>query len=361
LAAQPPNLPALRRALTRWYRANHRVLPWRAAPGERADPYHVLVSEAMLQQTQVATVIDYFNRFVERFPTVETLASAEEQAVLRLWQGLGYYRRARHLHATAKRIVSDFGGQVPGTVEQLLQLPGVGRYTAGAVASIAFDRPAPIVDGNVSRVVSRLMRVEEAVDSPTGQRMIWDWAERLLPGRGVGDFNQAMMELGAVVCTPRNPGCLTCPVRRHCRAAEAGVAESLPIKAGKAKQKRVTHQVIAIERRGKWLFEQRGSDGLWAGMWQMPTHEAEGDAIAAIAERTGLALGDAVEVERFSHQTTHRKITFVVSRCEAAGGRLRRGGGVWRRLDAVDDLPLAKPQLRVVGMLNQDGGNAGGG
>ena len=206
--------------LLRWYDAHRRDLPWRIKNGSREtlDPYRVLVSEAMLQQTQVATVIPYFDRFIGRFPTFRALADADEQDVLRLWQGLGYYSRARNLHAAAKRIVREFGGEMPRTAEALRQLPGVGRYTAGAVASIAFDCPAPIVDGNVARVLCRIDRIESdpRTDKPTLEE-IWRRAEQILPAARCGDFNSALMELGATVCTPRNPKCLICPMKKGCR------------------------------------------------------------------------------------------------------------------------------------------------
>ncbi|MEX0744483.1 MAG: A/G-specific adenine glycosylase, partial [Phycisphaeraceae bacterium] len=270
-------LPRLRRALRRWYVANHRALPWRTPPNGGAvppDPYHVLVSEAMLQQTQVATVVAYFERFIAAFPTVEALATADEQQVLRHWQGLGYYRRARHLHAAARRIAADHAGRVPDTVDALLALPGVGRYTAGAVASIAFDRRAPILDGNVARVLARWFAVDELIDQPAGRATLWRLAERVLPQRSVGDFNQALMELGALVCTPSAPKCDTCPVASLCDAKRAERVAELPRRSPRKVPRAVRHVVAAVERDGRYLFEQRPGDGLWSNMWQLPTHES---------------------------------------------------------------------------------------
>jgi len=395
----PPTDPAaaraLRRALLTWYRKHHRKLPWRPEPGPgnavRVNPYHALVSEAMLQQTQVATVIPYFERFVGELPTVRHLADADEQRVLRLWQGLGYYRRARNLHAAAKVIVADFAGEVPADVATLLKLPGVGRYTAGAIASIAHGSRAPIVDGNVARVFARVFHLESPIDSPAVQKRLWALAEQLVPDRSPGDFNQALMELGALVCTPKNPCCLTCPLRNLCGANERGDAERLPVKLPKKKPRAVTHIVVAVRRNGKYLFEQRPASGLWSKMWQLPTREdatpeaipttansrrvrrggcaktaektnAEGrapasgaakkdatDSVAAwFAERFGITPGPLSIAYDFTHQTTHRTIRFVVLTADATAGRTRPGTGRWLRLDQLDDLPLPNPQRTAI-------------
>ncbi|MEX0654684.1 MAG: A/G-specific adenine glycosylase [Phycisphaeraceae bacterium] len=360
-----PRLPQFRRRLLAWYDQHHRRLPWRLSPNPESrtpnptpNPYHTLVSEAMLQQTQVATVVPYFHRFLEAFPTLEALAAAEEQQVLRLWQGLGYYRRARHLHAAAKAIVDRHAGRVPDTLDALLALPGVGRYTAGAVASIAFDRRVPILDGNVARVLARLFAVDEPIDQPTTRTALWELAEQVLPRQRVGDFNQALMELGALVCTPRQPQCLVCPLRGECAAREAGREAELPRRSPRKAPRAVRHVVAAIERGGRYLFEQRPSEGLWSNMWQLPTHEAldgeVADALPAwVAERYRLVCEAGEPCEPFTHQTTHRTIAFVVCPLRVNGGRLRPGRGVWRKLDALDDLPLANPQRKVITMLRQ--------
>lgn len=386
---------ALRRALLAWYRKHYRKLPWRPEPGPgnaaRVNPYHALVSEAMLQQTQVATVIPYFERFVGVLPTVQHLADADEQRVLHLWQGLGYYRRARNLHAAARMIVDDFAGQVPADVATLLSLPGVGRYTAGAIASIAHGTPAPIVDGNVARVFARVFHLEAPIDSPAVQKRLWALAEQLVPDRSPGDFNQALMELGALVCTPKNPGCLTCPLRNQCAANERGDAEQLPVKLPRKKPRAVTHIVVAVRRSGKYLFEQRPASGLWSNMWQLPTWEAAppeairtaansrrvthgGTANAAdqnnatgrapasgaanpndaaavsawFADRFGVTPGKLTVTHDFTHQTTHRTIRFVLLTAEAVSGRTRPGAGRWLRLDQLDGLPLPNPQRAAV-------------
>src|SRR5512134_738690 len=218
---------AVRRALLAWYRRERRDLPWRRT----RDPWAIWVSETMLQQTRVETVIPYYERFMQRFPNVAALADADTDELMSHWAGLGYYSRARNLKAAASQVVREHGGRVPGDVEALRALPGVGRYTAGALASIAFDRPAPIVDGNVARVLARLLDLDLDVRSPAGQRRLWAEAEALANGPSPGDLNQALMELGALVCTPRTPRCADCPVRRRCRGRAAGRAEALPVKA----------------------------------------------------------------------------------------------------------------------------------
>lgn len=349
----------MRRGLLRWYDRHHRKLPWRAAA---PDPYHVLVSEAMLQQTQVATVIPYFERFIDAFPAVADLAAADEQRVLRLWQGLGYYRRARHLHAAAEMIADRFGGRVPSTVGDLLELPGVGRYTAGAIASIAYGRRAPILDGNVARVLSRWFEIETPVGSVPGRKRLWELAEEVVDDARPGDFNQAMMELGALVCTPREPKCGRCPVADHCRAHRAGRAHELPIASPRKPRQAVTHTILALRKRdGRYLFERRPERGLWSNMWQLVTSEAAvADMGAWVRERYGVRVAKPQAAGGFVHVTTHRDISFVVMHCEVTGGRTRRGVGVWRRLHHVDDLPLAKPQQRAISLLAAQRTGAGG-
>lgn len=276
------------RRLLAWYGRSRRDLPWRVGPasprGACPDPYHVLVSEAMLQQTQVATVIPYFRRFLQAFPTIADLANADEQDVLRAWQGLGYYSRARNLRTAAQTIVRDHGGRVPSTVEALRSLPGVGAYTAGAVASIAYDCRAPIVDGNVARVLCRVDRIETDPRDKHTLANLWRRAEEILPKSRLGDFNSSLMELGAMVCTPRSPRCMTCPVSAHCQAFAAGVQDRIPAPR-KSKQPPLLHRdVLCVRSRCSdggeegWLIEQRPSRGRWAGMWQFVTIERMGSA-----------------------------------------------------------------------------------
>ncbi len=350
--------------LLAWYDRSRRDLPWRVPPGSGADvaldPYHVLVSEAMLQQTQVATVIPYFRRFLAQYPTAAALAAADEQAVLRAWQGLGYYSRARNLQAAARRIVADHGGRVPDTVEGLLSLPGVGRYTAGAVASIAFGRRAPILDGNVARVVCRLDAVRADPREPATREVLWARAEAILPAGAVGrfgDFNSALMELGATTCTPRSPRCLYCPVRDHCEAAAAGIqAEVPPLRKGKPTPL-VRRWTFCIESDGRFLVEQRPVKGRWAGMWQFVTVEAGegGPTAAVVGDRFGLTVTVPRPIGRVAHGLTHRRYEFDVFRCVASGPLPVVAPRRWASVADLSALPLPKPHVRVVGLISGDG------
>jgi len=349
---------AFRRRLLAWYHKHRRDLPWRAMNGRSVNPYHVLISEAMLQQTQVATVIPYFHRFTEAFPTVDALAEADEQRVLTLWQGLGYYRRARNLHAAAKTIVGDFDGEVPMSVDDLLKLPGVGPYTAGAIASIAHGTRAAVVDGNVERVFARLMLITDPINAPATKKRLWSLAEELVPKSSPGDYNQALMELGATVCTPKVPKCFVCPVREHCRGVQETNPETLPIKLAKKKPKDVTHIVIAAERNGKYLFEQRPAVGLWSNMWQLPTWEEPPKNFSqqALCEwfenRFGMLLGKLHLTSDFKHQTTHRTIQFTVFEASVRSGRMKRNTGKWHGLKQLEHLPVSNPQARTISLLN---------
>lgn len=352
-----PRAARVRRRLLAWYDKHQRSMPWRAIKGQTPNPYHVLVSEAMLQQTQVATVVAYFDRFVEALPTVGDLANAKEQQVLRLWQGLGYYRRARNLHAAARVIVQDHGGMVPDTVEALLKLPGVGRYTAGAIASIAYNQPAPILDGNVARVFARLFLIEQPIDDAQTRNTLWRLSEDLVPKKRPGDFNQSVMELGALVCTKANPSCDTCPLSGECDARQSGRVSEVPVPTKRKAPVAVHHHIFAVERNGRFLFQQRPATGLWSNMWQMPTVEdwsakVEGKTIKQwMHDQLSLETTSPMLIDAFKHQTTHRTIRLHIWHMKATSGRLRPGSGKWRRLNQLDDLPLSNPQRQAVQML----------
>lgn len=340
--------------LLKWYDSARRDLPWRVpAPGsDGPPPYHVLVSELMLQQTQVATVVPYFLRFLARFPTAVDLAAADEQEVLRLWQGLGYYSRARNLHRAAKRVVADHDGFVPSTVEALLALPGVGRYTAGAVASIAFGRRAPILDGNVTRVLCRLHAVADDPRRPAVQQRLWAAAEAILPATRVGDFNSALMELGATVCTPRAPKCLVCPVADHCRARAMGVQDRIPLPRTAEPTPHERRAVLCVRRRGTWLIEQRPATGRWAAMWQFVARPSPRRGVKA--SPPPVPVGPSCRLGRVEHQLTHRRYTFDVRWCEAADAAsvpALSGPHAWTTLDGLAAFPLPKPHLRIAELL----------
>jgi A/G-specific adenine glycosylase len=353
------------RALLKWFDQSRRDLPWRlprdAAPDARLDPYYVLISEAMLQQTQVSTVVPYFQRFCKAFPTLQSLADADEQQVLRLWQGLGYYSRARNLQAAVRKILSNFDGQLPDTVQDLQSLPGVGRYTAGAIASIAFNRRAPILDGNVARVLCRIDRIESDPREPATRDLLWQRAEQMLPEEGnrVGDFNSALMELGATVCTPRNPQCLICPVRQFCRAFADGVQDRIPAPKKSRINPLEKRWTFCIARRSKagehWLIEQRPGKGRWAGMWQFVTLEAttKKPSPSILKSATNVSASGLEHAGQIQHSLTHRRYTFDVYTCQTNDGKLLKSDRprIWVTLNDLDRYPLPRPHQKIVELL----------
>lgn len=307
----------LRRALLTWFRKNARDLPWRRTK----DPYAVWLSEIILQQTRVEQGLPYFQRFLKAFPTVHALASASPERVLKLWEGLGYYSRARNLHKTAKIVAREFGGVFPSTSKDLQALPGIGRYTAAAIASIAYGRRAAVLDGNVMRVLSRLFDVDACVDEGKVRALLWEMAEDLVPRASPGDFNQAIMELGARVCTPKSPQCACCPVRAYCTARVRGVQESRPLR--KSRKPAPHHQMVAgvVHRDGKYLLVRRPENGLLGGLWEFPngrvrkgeTHRA---ALARVMrECLGASATVGERVATVGHAYSHFTITMNVYRC----------------------------------------------
>lgn len=288
-----------RRDLLRWYRRHHRQLPWRAT----RDPYRIWVSEIMLQQTRVETVLPYYARWLRAFPTMHALARAKADRVLKQWEGLGYYSRARNLHRAAQTVVREYSGKLPRTAEGLRQLPGIGRYTAGAIASIAFGERVPLVDGNVARVFSRVFALTANVKTPRTMEALWQLAEKLLPARNPGDFNQALMELGALVCTPANPRCEVCPMRRVCVARARGLVDQLPNRGRPTTAERVVVSAALVRRNGSLLMQRRPERGLLAGMWELPT-----------LGRGRFRKGKPVLELR--HMITNRRITLRVFECQ---------------------------------------------
>ena len=342
-------------ALATWFRANARTLPWRGPIGAPRDPWAVLVSETMLQQTQVARVLERFPRFMQRFPTAQSLAAAPEHAVLAEWAGLGYYRRARNLHAAARMIVDRFGGAVPRTLDDLLQLPGVGRYTAGAVASIAFGDVAPIVDGNVARVLLRVHGRKARVDDRETQRFLWEQAANLAAAgakgrQGAGVVNEAIMELGATVClpAPASARCEECPLARWCVARISGTQARIPLPKAAANRKTVyCASAVVVEVGGRVLLEQRGDDGMWAGLWQTPTIENADrpPTRAELARAVGVAARELRACGGFTHITTHRAVEFRVFAGAAMPVRKR---GRWVAREGLGELGLSSAQRRVL-------------
>ena len=345
-----------RGALLRWYRANRRDLPWRRT----ADPYAIWVSEIMLQQTQVATVLPYYRAFLERFPDVATLAAAVENDVLAQWTGLGYYRRARSLHQGARDVMRLHGGKIPADAVTLRTLPGIGRYTAGAIASIAFDCTEPILDGNVRRVLSRWFGIDGAgLGKGEEERRLWDLAGHLVRGSSPGDLNQALMELGATTCLPREPACTACPLRNACFARANDAVERLPSATPRKKSITVRVGVAVIRRSGKVLLERPDDVNPFRGTWDLPAVELDGIGFATEAltrrldqrHRVGVAMGACLG--HATHGILHRRL-----KLEAHGGALRHGRVAdsrdlsWVALNRLADHPVSGATLKVLALVD---------
>jgi A/G-specific adenine glycosylase len=346
---------SVREKLLAWYRANRRDLPWRRT----RDPYAIWISESMLQQTRVETVLPYYERFLARFPDVETLAGSELEDVLGLWTGLGYYSRARNLHRAAKAVVEQHGGALPDDPEALRALPGIGRYTAGAVASIAFDRPEPIVDGNVARVLARLHEIRDEIGGRDAQKRLWEEAAALAQGPDPGALNQALMELGATICTPRAPRCIACPIMDACLGLRAGDPESLPRKAPKARAREIEAAAGLVVRGGRALAVRRPEAGLLAGMWELPGGELEAGEGAAgalartLAERLGLQFAEARLLGSIEHVFTHLRLRLHVFDCRGVRGRVRLrhfSEHRWLSLPALAALPQGGPTRKALAL-----------
>jgi A/G-specific adenine glycosylase len=335
------------RLALRWYRAAARDLPWRRR-ARASDPYAVWISETMLQQTRVQTAIPYYERFLAELPDVLTLAEAPEERVLALWSGLGYYRRARMLHAAAKALVREYGGALPAEPEELRRLAGVGAYTAGAIASIAFGKRAPLVDGNVARVLSRIFCIEEDVKTSAGMARVWALATDLMAevpdeAGAPGAWNQALMELGATVCTPGVPRCAECPVASECLARARGMAESLPRKTPKRAPRRVARVAIVVASESRVVLARRRGDALFGGLWEPPAADAaERDALAS---RLGVDAARLRASGRVEHVLSHRRLDVEV--LVAPMGRRRRWTPPGPDYDAVEAVPL--DELRTKG------------
>ena len=337
--------------LLAWYDRHRRTLPWRAPPGERTAPYRVWLSEIMLQQTTVATVGEYFRRFVERWPTVEALAAAPLDDVLSAWAGLGYYARARNLHACAQVVAEAHGGRFPEDEAGLRALPGIGPYTAAAIQAIAFDHPASAVDGNVERVIARLHALETPL--PDVKPEIAARAAKLVPQSRAGDYAQAMMDLGATVCVPRTPRCVICPLMAGCKARKQGIAEELPRRAPKAlKPTRRGLAFVLARKDGAILLRKRPEKGLLGGMDEVPSSAwREGRFVEATA------LGEAPVPARWQvmdglvrHTFTHFHLELTVARATATTARLGEqvAGAVWCPLDRLTERALPTVMRKVI-------------
>lgn len=351
--------PVTQRLLT-WYAVHARQLPWRG----HADPYAIWISEIMLQQTRVETVIPYFERWMQLFPTVASLAAADLQAVLVAWEGLGYYSRGRNLHKAAQMIVKEFGGEIPRIVGELRRLPGVGRYTAAAVASMAFDRDEAALDGNIRRVLSRVFNVDIPARSPEGERRLWELASGHLPSGQAGDYNQAWMDLGSAVCTPRDPDCVHCPLADVCQARALGVQNERPVLAAKTPIPHYTVTAAVVERDGQVLIARRPENGLLGGLWEFPggkLHAGESlpDGLRReICEELGaeIAVGEPFGVYR--HAFTHFRITLHAFKCTLVAGEpspLEASDLRWVIPDDLPSFPMGKVDRQIAANLLSGG------
>ena len=349
-----PEPTAVARALLAHYGHTKRDMPWR----QTRDPYAIWISEIMLQQTRVATVIAYYERWLQRFPTLTALAQAPVDDVLSAWAGLGYYSRARNLHKGAREVVERYGGQLPSTAEQLRTLPGIGRYTAGAISSIAFNQQEPVVDGNVLRVLSRVYEIDTPIKSSATQREIWELARQLVPAEAPGDFNQALMELGATLCTPSSPSCLLCPLGGGaaglCGAAAAGRQQELPVTSKRTPVDQlpvIDATAVWIQRRKAVLLVRRHPNGLYGGMWELPW--------ANSAEQLSATVGLPVTVRgerpaaRHEQQLSHRRFRIEVWPALLGKGRVHPDSARydlyrWQPLEHLTQIALSTAMRSIV-------------
>ena len=353
----PPEMPdsrwkrSLRRRLLTWFQDHARDLPWRRT----RDLYHIWVSETMLQQTQVATVVPYFQRFVERFPNITSLAAADEEDVLRLWEGLGYYRRARNLHRAAQQVVQQHHAQFPADFDTLLSLPGIGRYTAGAILSIALDQRLPILEANTTRVLSRLLAFHGDPSQRVGQHLLWAFSESLLPRKRVGEFNQSLMELGSEICIPRKPNCERCPVRMLCAAHRQGEQLSIPISRRRTQTEHVVEAAVVIRRGSRVLLRRHEDRERWAGLWDFPRFPFDPDAtnnghqqlVDKSRELTGFEIEPVRQLTTIQHGVTRFQITLQCHLAQCVSGRKRGPHLSWRMPHELEYLPLSVTARKI--------------
>ena len=340
MPAVPLNPAAIAPLLLAWYGQVGRDLPWR----HTSDPYCIWLSEIMLQQTTVTAVVPYYQRFLARFPDVATLAAAPIETVIDAWAGLGYYSRARNLHTAAQRVMSDYGGTFPSSLEELTDLPGIGRSTAGAIRAIAFGERGVILDGNVRRVLVRLFALDGDPRSTVAEKQLWAWAEALTPFERADDYTQAVMDLGATCCTPTKPTCLICPLAVHCRAFAQGRQAELPAKRKTKEVPTVIQVALLLERDGRWRVERRPLSGMLGGLWEFPTCVVEGEndpATIAAALAATYGVSDIRATGQVAHAYSHFKVDLrlYAGRVEE-WGRVAEGEAEWVVSEALRELSL---------------------
>ena len=348
----------LRRRLLDWFARHAEDMPWR----QTRDPYSIWVSEIMLQQTQVATVVPYYHRFLAALPDIEALASAEEEQVLRLWEGLGYYRRARQLRRAAQVIVAEHDGKFPRDVQQVEALPGIGRYTAGAILSIAFDQRLPILEANTLRLYSRWAGLRADPRRSSGEKFLWRFATTLLPRKEVGAFNQAAMELGRLVCVPKAPDCTQCPVAMLCTARADDAVDVIPLPAQRTQYEDRCEAAVVVRRGQEVLLRRCGTGERWAGLWDFPRFVVGGHSAAAarrelceqVLRITGLTVEAGEKIITIRHGVTRFRITLHCFEATRVAGRRRSSTELptaWVRTDGLDDYPLSTTGRRIAQLL----------
>jgi len=344
----------LTNSLLSWYHQYGRTLPWRNHP----DPYAIWVSEIMLQQTRVETVIPYFEKWMALFPDVTTLANASEQDVLNAWEGLGYYSRARNLHKAAKVVASTFNGELPRDLTELRNLPGIGRYTVGAIASMAFGMDEPTLDGNLRRVFARLFDISEFADSPAGEKILWELAAQNLPKGQAGDYNQALMDLGATICLPNTPKsrprCLLCPLMDMCEARKNGTQDLRPVLKAKKVSPQYIHAAGVILQRGRVLLAQRAPDGLLGGMWEFPNGRVNADPAKELTKVLNAVYSLKVKRKEaigvVQHAYTHFKVIVHAFRCDPVSIPKNKNLK-WVRVKELEDYPMGKVDRQIANKI----------
>lgn len=348
------NIRSFQDQLLTWFERNLRDLPWR----RDKDPYKIWVSEIMLQQTRVDTVIPYYERFLDRFPTLDDLAAADEETVLKMWEGLGYYSRARNLLAGVREVQATYGSKVPDDPKEIQKIKGIGPYTAGAILSIAYDLPEPAVDGNVMRVLSRLLNIREDIQKAKTRKTFEALIREMIAKRNPSYFNQALMELGALICSPRSPKCDLCPVATHCAALKLGAQEQLPVKEKAKRPKQVAVSVALIEREGRILVRQRPERGLLAGLWELPNVEGDQRDLERHAQELGFDIQSVTPLIEHQHIFSHLVWNMVIYRVEAKPNKTIDGHWAhWRQLDRY---PFPASYLKIFDKLANPGTRSGG-
>lgn len=365
-----------RGAVLKWYDQHGRKLPWR----ESADPFRIWLSEVMLQQTTVAAVVPYFERFTARFPNIQALAEADVDEVLRLWEGLGYYSRARNLHRASQAVVNEHAGQFPSEVKDLQALPGIGRYTAGAISSFAFDQPAAIVEANTERLYARLLALRQDVRASASQKLLWQFAEEIVPEKRAGDFNQALMDIGSKLCRPVDPDCESCPLKKYCGAFHQGLQKDVPVRKPATAITAISELAVVLMDRERFLLRRRTESERWAGMWDfvrfglsaeessaLPLVQKRGRskslfsseglelpefAVKKTQAQIGLKPGPIEASTEFSYSVTRYKVQLICFACSSRRARGSLSDGVqWFSLMELPELPLSMTGRRIADWL----------